>query len=206
MDYLHTDNLVGKKTKTEDVFLKIEKNYKKNTDVPSIYVSKLWDKYQKLKIKKNNSLNGNVFEAIIKTALFKEGIRPFFPQARLQFVPNIDFDIIIFPKDGNGEIDVSAPVCLSLKTSLRERYKQADLEGIALKNVYKRASSYLVTIDDAAEIAKIEDKIINKDVLGIDYVIDARSKDLDTLITNLKVDGVGDPPPIRTMVSKAKVQ
>ncbi len=206
MDYLHTDNLVGKNTRTEEVFLKIEKNYKKNSDVPSLYVEKLWDKYQKLRIKKNNSLNGNVFEAIIKTMLFKEGIRPFFPQARLQFVPNIDFDIIIFPKDGNGDIDVSAPICLSLKTSLRERYKQADLEGIALKNVYKRACSYLVTIDDATEIAKVEDKITNKDVLGIDYVIDARSKDMDKLITDLKKDGVGDPPPIKTMVSKAKVQ
>ena len=204
MDYLSNDGLVGKNTKTEEFFLKIEKNYKSNKDVPSKYVEKLWKKYLGLPEKKNNSLNGNMFEAIVKTALYKEGIHPFFPQAKLQFVPNIDFDIIIFPKDKNGSVDVSAPICLSLKTSLRERYKQADLEGIALKNVYKRAKTYLVTMDKD-DIKSVKCKISNKDIIGIDDVIDARSREFNGIIKKLKVYGVGNPPPIDVMVSKAKV-
>ena len=206
MDYLWKDGLVGKNTKTEEVFLTIEKNYKSNKDAPSKYVENLWGKYSGLRITKNNSLNGNMFEAIVKTALYKAGIHPFFPQAKLQFVPNIDFDIILFPKDDNGFVDVSAPICLSLKTSLRERYKQADLEGIALKNVYKRAQTYLVTMDEADEIQSVKDKISDKDIIGIDDVIDAKSTDFDAIINDLQTRGVGIPPSIDVMVSKAKVK
>lgn len=208
MDYLYTDRIVATKdSKTEKYFLRLERKYKSNRDIPSQYVSKLWEKYQKVKPKKNNnSLNGNIFEAIIKTCLYKEGIKPFFPQARLQFVPNIDYDIIIFPKDSNGAVDISAPMCLSLKTSLRERYKQADLEGKALKEVYKRAKSYLITIDKTSEIDKIANKILQKDVLGIDEVIDARSNRFDELVKYLKLYGVNTPPPIDAMVSNLIVQ
>lgn len=88
-----------------------------------------------MKIK--NAMNGNIFEAIISTVLIKEGIIPMYTQVSLEFVPNINFDIVIFPKNEKGTVDVSAPISLSLKTSLCERHKQADLEGLALKEVYK---------------------------------------------------------------------
>jgi len=35
---------------------------------------------------------------------------------------------------------------LTIKTSLRERYKQADLEGLALKQVYRKSKTYLITL------------------------------------------------------------
>ncbi|MDE7137830.1 MAG: hypothetical protein K2O29_05155 [Ruminococcus sp.] len=44
-------------------------------------------------------------------------------------MPNVDFDIILYTQE-------QYPIALSLKTSVRERYKQADLEGVALKNMY----------------------------------------------------------------------
>ena len=38
------------------------------------------------------------------------------------------------------------PIVLSIKTSLRERLKQADLKALALNNVYRKAQTYLLTL------------------------------------------------------------
>ena len=127
-------------------------------------------------------------------------------QASLEFVPDIDYDLIIFPKDENGEVDVSAPISLSLKTSLRERYKQADLEGLALKEVYKRAKTYLITIDEKQEIDKFKNKIDVKDVRGIDKCIDARSHEFDELIYSIKESGVAEPPDIRAIKDSSETR
>ena len=129
-----------------------------------------------------------------------------FLQASLEFVPDIDYDLIIFPKDENGEVDVSAPISLSLKTSLRERYKQADLEGLALKEVYKRAKTYLITIDEKQEIDKFKNKIDVKDVRGIDKCIDARSHEFDELIYSIKESGVAEPPDIRAIKDSSETR
>ena len=149
-------------------------------------------------------MNGNIFEAIITTLLLKEGIEPIYTQASLEFVPNIDYDIVIFPKNQEGIVDVSAPIVLSLKTSLRERYKQADLEGIALKEVYKRALSYLITLDEETELVKFKKKVEEKDIRGIDACLNATSEEFDELIKNIKSNDVSVPPEIRA-VKEAKI-
>ena len=98
LDRLSDYGIVGKRTKTEEVFLKIEKHFRSNKDTPSVYVQKLWGKYQQVipEKKKNNSLNGNIFEAIVITALIKEEILPIYTQTNLEFVPNVDYDIVLF--------------------------------------------------------------------------------------------------------------
>ena len=60
---------------------------------------------------------------------------------KLLLFPNINYDILLYSK-------VSGPICLSAKTSFRERYKQADLEAMALKNVHRISKSYLLTLSD----------------------------------------------------------
>lgn len=199
-EYLSDWNIVNKGTKTDKVFAKIKTEFSKNSDIPSVYVKKLWDKYNSLSDKdKNNAMNGSIFEAIISTVLIKEGIIPLYTQASLEFVPNINFDIVVFPKNEKGEVDVSAPISLSLKTSLRERYKQADLEGLALKEVYKRATSYLITLESKTEIENFTKKIENKDIRGIDKCVDARTKEFDELIAKIKNNGVAEPPAIKAV-------
>ncbi len=203
--YLSDWGIVGEKTKTNEIFAKIESDFMKNQDIPSVYVKRLWEKYQALPKKNhNNAMNGNIFEAIITTLLLKEGIEPIYTQASLEFVPNIDYDIVIFPKNQEGIVDVSAPIVLSLKTSLRERYKQADLEGIALKEVYKRALSYLITLDEETELVKFKKKVEEKDIRGIDACLNATSEEFDELIKNIKSNDVSVPPEIRA-VKEAKI-
>ncbi|MBQ3629291.1 MAG: hypothetical protein IJS43_07080 [Bacteroidaceae bacterium] len=143
---------------------------------PHEYIKFYWDKYQNSN-SKNNSIGGGFFEFIIYTLLYREGILPFYTQAKVAFVPNIEFDTILYCKE--------RPVCLSLKTSLRERYKQADLEAIALKYVHRKAQSYLLTLD-AREAKATKAKIPAGLLIGLDDVIDCNTEQIDELITQLK--------------------
>lgn len=144
-------------------------------NTPHEYVKFYWDKYN-ASGHQDNSVNGGIFELIIYTLLYREKILPFYTQAKVAFVPNIEFDTILYSK--------ARPVCLSLKTSLRERYKQADLEAIALKYVHRKAQSYLLTMN-SQEAKSIKAKIPQGEVIGLDDVIDCNTDQIDTLITSL---------------------
>ncbi len=141
---------------------------------PKDYVKQYWDALEKAG---QPNLHGNIFEFIIYSLLFRESIRPFYTQAKVAFVPNVNFDALLYCK--------SAPVSLSLKTSLRERYKQADLEAIALKYVHRRSKCYLLTMDTKEANAQ-KGKILSGDIIGLDEIIDCNTDDINRLIANLK--------------------
>lgn len=145
-------------------------------DSPKDYIKQYWDKYQEKGVS-NNTLNGNIFEVIIYTLLYRESLTPFYTQAKVAFVPNVEFDTILYTP--------SRPISLSLKTSLRERYKQADLEAIALVHVHRRAKSYLLTLDpDEAAVCK--SKVKTGEIIGLDGIVDCNTSDIDNLISELK--------------------
>ena len=109
-------------------FLKVK--YKK----PSDYISIYWEAFQKHP-EGNNNLNGKIFEYILATLFVRENILPLYMSAKVAFVPNVIYDLMFYTAE-------RGPICISAKTSLRERYKQADLEAIALKYVHRKALSY----------------------------------------------------------------
>jgi len=144
---------------------------------PHEYVTMYWEAYQASDVKKTNSLNGSIFEIIIETLFYREGLIPFYTQAKAAFVPNVNYDMLLYSHD--------EPVSISLKTSLRERYKQADLEAMALKYVHRRAKCYLMT-NDKTEAENVRRKIAEGDVLGLDDVCYCFSSELDDRIMKLK--------------------
>ena len=93
----------------------------------------------------------------------------------MSFVPNVIFDIVLYNE--------KRPICLSLKTSLRERWKQADLEAIALKYIYRNAKCYLISNSTAEILSRKKD--VNS-YLGLDDFIDISSEDYNKLILELK--------------------
>ena len=141
---------------------------------PKEYVKKYW---AALELANKPTLHGNAFEYIIYTLLYREGIKPFYTQAQVAFVPNVNFDALLYCQ--------STPVSLSLKTSLRERYKQADLEAIALKYVHRKSKCYLLTMD-TKEANVQKEKILSGDIIGLDEIIDCNTSDIDNLIADLK--------------------
>lgn len=143
---------------------------------PHLYVNMLWNEYKALGIS-NNSLNGSLFEVIIDTLLYREGILPYYIQANVAFVPNVNFDLVLYSKE--------SPVSLSLKTSLRERYKQADLEAIALKYVHRKAKCYLLTLE-VEEALNVNKKIADGQAIGLDKAILCSDETFDSFIQDLK--------------------
>ena len=142
---------------------------------PHEFVRQMYGKYLESH-KSNPSVNGRMFEFIICETLVREGIAPFYYQAKFTLVPNADFDIVCYHN--------RRPVVLSAKVSLRERYKQADLEGFALSQVYRSAKSYLLTLSD--EYARVQEKIRAGDVVGLTDCIRADSLAYDALLKELK--------------------
>ena len=94
------------------------------------------------------------------------------------FVPNVNFDAVLYTHE-------TGPIGLSLKTSLRERYKQADLEAVALKYVHRKAENYLLTMD-REEAESVSRKIATGAVLGLDKAVLASSDEFDSFVNNLK--------------------
>jgi hypothetical protein len=144
---------------------------------PSQYFSRVW-----AAVSAGSDFSGNMagecFELVIACVLLREGILPFYMQAEVQYVPDARFDILIYTKE-------IGPVALSLKTSLRERYKQAELEALSLRSVHRKAETYLLTnnvIEGQGRQKQIDEGVL----IGIKEVVIPDSKDFDTLISYLK--------------------
>lgn len=143
----------------------------------SDFMKEMWSRYLVGRTK-NPGLNGYVFEGLLAVLFYRLGISPIFLQAKMAFIPNIEFDFVAYSKE-------IGPIVLSAKTSLRERYKQADLEGMMMRQVHRRAKSYLLTLN-AVEAKNINSKILDGKVLGIDRVYVASEPQFDDLIQELK--------------------
>ena len=158
-------------------------------DSESWLMNELWSRYKP----ESPSLNGAVFEGILATIFYRSGILPLYVQAKLSFVPNVDFDFVAYTKE-------CGPIILSAKTSLRERYKQADLEGMMLRQVHRKSKSYLVTLNEV-EAKTVNEKIKTGLVLGLDDVIVATDEKFDLLIKELKEFNFYQPEKIDVLTS-----
>ncbi|MCB0744438.1 MAG: hypothetical protein KDC67_11080 [Ignavibacteriae bacterium] len=184
---------IGRDNKAEVIFDSLfpnflEVDYKK----PNEYVQKYWNAYVSHP-EGNNNLNGKVFEYILATLCVREGILPLYMSAKVAFVPNVIYDIMFYSLE-------RGPICWSVKTSLRERYKQADLEAIALKYVHRKALSYLITLEEK-EAKSVKAKIKSGDVIGLDDVIVATSEEFNDLITKIKEFEFSEPPTVKVIES-----
>ena len=148
----------------------------KTYHLPSSFIDEAW-KYYRKKCPSNPAVNGGVFEYLIVETLIQEGITPVYFQSKFHHVPNCEFDIVLYhPRQ---------PVVLSAKVSLRERYKQADLEGMALRQVYRQAKQHLITLSER-EARTNQQKIGTGDIIGLDSIVVANKPEYDTLLQELK--------------------
>lgn len=159
---------------------------------PSEQLEHLWQTYL-TNCQNNNNVNGKVFEAIIATILLKNGIGPIFSQAKVVFVPNVNFDLIVYSRE-------YGPISISAKTSLRERYKQADLEAISLKYVHRKAKCYLVTMEKS-EAKRLENKLKGGDLLGIDSIVLGNETTFDEMVKFLATLSLEKPKAVEIVTS-----
>lgn len=143
---------------------------------PSEFITKYWE-YYKEDYSSNNSTNGTIFENLIIIALAKAGIKNIYFQTELTYVPSAIFDAFLFSEN--------SPVALSIKTTLRERWKQADLEALAIKQVHKNAKCYVITLSHQEVRARRNN---DDSYAGLDGFVLADTEEFDNLIDELLKD------------------
>jgi hypothetical protein len=156
------------------------------------FMNKYWTVYSQFD-GKTNSMNGAIFELLFSALLINFDVTPFYVQSSVAFVPNVRYDILLFTLE-------KGPVGISLKTSLRERYKQADLEAYVLKNVHRKSESFIVTTN-VGEASLVNRKIVNGDLLALNKVF--HLGDIDELITYLSTLTIIAPPSVDVVTGRA---
>ncbi len=145
---------------------------------PSEFIVRYWDYYER-NYRSKRTTNGKIFENLIILALAREGIEPIYYQTALTYVPTALFDVVLYERDSHGN---EKPIALSIKTSLRERWKQADLEAAALKQVHKEAECYLLSRHDTEiDVRKRQEA----PYAGLDNFISVNGSDFDEFVAYL---------------------
>lgn len=189
--------VIGNNTKAGNIFEELFPNFMEiQYEFPSKYIKMLWDKYEAYP-ERNSNLNGKMFEYILASLCIRENILPIYMSAKVAFVPNVVYDLMFYSAE-------RGPICWSVKTSLRERYKQADLESIALKYVHRKALSYLITLNET-EARSVKEKIKSGDVIGLDNVVVATKPEFDDLVEDLKTFKFEEPPTVKVIESNQVV-
>jgi hypothetical protein len=145
------------------------------------YFSFFWKKYESYKTRYlrdngkaiNNSFNGKIFEAIFAFLLNREDIKIYSHDECVDGVKYVKPDFLIKKNEYY--------IFLSLKVSMRERWKQADWESVRFKKKYPNTKTIILTTN-LQEAEGLSSKISDLDINQICYVL---SDDINKLITTI---------------------
>ncbi|MEK7571431.1 MAG: hypothetical protein AAB553_04085 [Patescibacteria group bacterium] len=157
---------------------------------PHEFIKKYWKNYQS-NFQSNQNINGKVLEELIAITLIRKNILPFYMQAQVAFISYINYDFIIYSND-------IGPISISSKTSLRERWKQADLEAVALKYIHRKSKSFVVTLDTEAVRRRRIDPSAS---MGIDEFILADTEEYDKMLETIKQHDLSLSPTVEVVTS-----
>jgi len=157
----------------------------------SAFIGKWWAEYKHQHPNESRGVNGKVFETMIAASLARNGIVPLYLQARVTHIPAVNYDCIVYTTE-------RGPISISAKASLRERWKQADLEALALKNIYRQALSYLVSMD-ATEVRRR--RADASSVLALTEIVLACSPEYDSIVERIKEHTLILAPQLLTVTS-----
>lgn len=192
--YLIEAGLAENSGQATQVFSMLQPSFDSIKASPSMYIRDIWEKFEALD-GVNNNLRGSVFELLIGSIFLVNGLQPLYRQAEVTYVNNARFDYLLWE-------NALRPISISVKTSLRERYKQADLEAWALKSVHKGAENYLVTLSQG-EIATRQRKIEDgTEFSSLDSMYLATDPKFDGFVEYLKGLDFGSPQNVNPMASK----
>lgn len=141
----------------------------------SAFADKLWKLFDR-DIDDNNS-RGSAFEFLIAFTLLRESISPFYYQVAFNNIAWAEYDILIYTEE-------IGPIVLSCKTSLRERWKQAEFEAQLMKRDFPNSRSFLITMDPKE--SSVANKIKNGPKSGLEKVLRPNQPAFDRLIDEIK--------------------
>jgi len=141
----------------------------------SLYNDKIWKLLDP--VIADNSSRGSAFEFLIAFTLLREGITPFYYQVEFNKIAWAEFDLLVFTEE-------IGPIVFSCKTSLRERWKQAELEAQLLKRDFPESRSFLITMDPNE--SSVANKIKNGPKSGLEKVMRSNQPAFDRVIQEIK--------------------
>ena len=127
--------------------------------------------YNRLRPKGNGSRNWNgllLEELVARYLQTKISEDCIFRNKKLALIDDTKYDILLCSTDADR--GTQSPICISIKTSLRERYKQAEREGLTAKQVHLGSFTALLTMDREM-VEKKGDRM-----RGLDMVIDCSNR------------------------------
>ena len=150
---------------------------------PHEFFNYFWNIYEKFKktYKQeknksiNNQVNGDAFAIIFGFLLEREKVKISKMDEELADVKFVKPDFLV--KTKNKKI-----IFLSLKVSIRERWKQADWESMRFKKIYKNSKT-IVLMNEKAEINSLKEKI---PFISLDNVFHSGSEDMNNLFEIIK--------------------
>jgi hypothetical protein len=188
--------------KTSGDATKLLSKYQPNFDSvltsPSAHINDIWARMSADGPVSNN-LRGSVFELLIGSILVANGIKPFFTQAEVTYVNNARFDVLLWEDGWN-------PISLSIKTSLRERYKQAELEAWALNSVHRKSENWLITLSEEEVLRRKRQLGAAKEYSYLRGLVLASSAEFDEFILYLKGKTFDVPKDVNPMANNKVVK
>ena len=127
--------------------------------------------YRRISPKGRGSRNWNgllLEELVVKFLRTKIGEDCIFRNKKLALIDDTKYDILLCSSNNQG--NTQSPICLSVKTSLRERYKQAEREGLTAKQVHLGSYTVLLTMDK--KVVEKKGRIMR----GLDMVVDCSNE------------------------------
>lgn len=176
---------ITKETKTGLIYASILAKIEKQA-TPHETLREFWSCYQETN--GSNSSNGKMFEFIVCECLVHYGVGPLYFQSKFYNLEQDVYDLASWTEDG-------FPIIISCKTSLRERWKQAELEGRLLKLKFPKAESYLITLHKQ-EAQRLREGIRKETVTGIDKVYLGDEPEFDEFVDRMKMTGLTVVEPI----------
>lgn len=117
--------------------------------------------------------SGALFELMVACCLYDARVGIFYRHATLQDSPKVESDLLVWTREG-------MPWCIQMTSTLRERYKLADLQAFRVKAAYHNAAFFLLTMDqfDTSKRSK-------NDFESLDELVYCGSAAFDSLIEKL---------------------
>jgi hypothetical protein len=134
----------------------------------SRFMSAFWDEAST-----HGQTSGALFELMVASCLYDARVGTFYRHANLQGSPKVETDLLVWTREGK-------PWCIQMTSTLRERYRLADLQAFRVKASYQNAAFFLLTMDqfDTAKRSK-------KDFESLDELVYCGSAAFDSLIAQL---------------------
>ena len=183
-DYLIKAGLSKAHTPSTEFLARMQRDFESVQAPYGDYIQEIWNSAKRLGIA-SGPQSGPLFEMLVASVFIGAGYLPFFQKAELHAAKKIESDFLFW-----DEIN-QLPVCVELTSTLRERYKLADLQAFKVKANFPNAKFFQLTMDykDASRRSQ-------EDFESLDGLIFAGSGEIEQVLEVLGQMSPGKTAPL----------